>query len=123
MRYIGGGHKKRYREIDFKREKHNVPAIVKAIEYDPNRSSRIALLFYTGWCKSYILAPEGLKVGQEIDFWGKRDSRIGNCLPLASIPLGTIIHNIELKPGTGAAMARSAGSYAQLLRGRESMLL
>ena len=115
MRYIGGGHKKRYREIDFKRKKHNVPAVVKSIEYDPNRSSRIALLFYKDGDKRYILAPEGLKVGQEIVSGENVTPDLGNCLPLGSIPLGTIIHNIELQPSSGAAMARSAGSYAQLL--------
>ncbi len=115
MRYLGGGHKKRLREIDFKRSKHGIPAIVHAIEYDPNRSARIALLFYKDGAKSYILAPEGLKVGTEIVSGPDVVPDLGNCLSLAKIPLGTIIHNIELKPGSGAAIARSAGSYAQLL--------
>ena len=115
MRYIGGGHKKRFREIDFKRSKHDIPAVVKSIEYDPNRTSRIALLYYKDGEKKYIIAPEGLKVGQEIFSGENVAPDLGNCLPLANIPLGTIIHNIELQPGSGAAMARSAGSYAQLL--------
>jgi large subunit ribosomal protein L2 len=115
MRYMGGGHKKRLREIDFKRSKHEIPAIVNAIEYDPNRSARIALLYYKDGAKSYILAPEGLKVGMEIVSGPEVVPDLGNCLSLSKIPLGTIIHNIELKPGCGAAIARSAGSYAQLL--------
>lgn len=115
MRYIGGGHKQRYREIDFKRDKYGVPAVVKAIEYDPNRSARIALLYYKDGSKSYILAPEGLKVGMELVSGEDVAPEIGNALPLAKIPLGTIIHNIELKPGSGASIARSAGAYAQLL--------
>lgn len=115
MRYLGGGHKKRLREIDFKRNKHGISAIVKAIEYDPNRSARIALLYYKDGAKAYILAPEGLKVGMEIISGEDVTPDLGNCLPLAKIPLGTIIHNIELRPGAGAAIARSAGAYAQLL--------
>ena len=115
MRYMGGGHKRRYREIDFKRNKHGVPAVVKAIEYDPNRSARIALLYYKDGAKSYIIAPEGLKVGMEIMSGEDVAPDLGNSLPLAKIPLGTIIHNIELRPGAGAAIARSAGAYAQLL--------
>lgn len=115
MRYIGGGHKQRYREIDFKRAKHDVPATVKAIEYDPNRSARIALLYYKDGAKTYILAPEGLKVGMVIMSGSEIAPDLGNALPLSKIPLGTIIHNIELRPGQGAAIARSAGSYAQLL--------
>ncbi len=115
MRYIGGGHKQRYREIDFKREKHGIPATVKAIEYDPNRSARIALLYYQDGAKSYILAPEGLKVGTVIMSGSDIAPDLGNALPLSKIPLGTIIHNIELRPGSGAAIARSAGAYAQLL--------
>ena len=115
MRYIGGGHKKRYRIIDFKRSKHGVPATVKSIEYDPNRSARIALLFYADGAKAYILAPEGLKVGQQIIAGDNVAPDLGNALPLEKIPLGTIVHSIEIKPGSGAAMARSAGSYAQLL--------
>jgi large subunit ribosomal protein L2 len=115
MRYIGGGHKKRYRVIDFKRNKHDIPAVVKTIEYDPNRSARIALLYYSDGAKSYILAPEGLKVGQTIVSGNNVAPDLGNALPLEKIPLGTIVHSIELKPGAGAAMARSAGTYAQLL--------
>jgi len=115
MRYLGGGHKQRYREIDFKRAKHGIPAVVKAIEYDPNRSARIALLYYKDGSKSYILAPEGLKVGMELLSGPDVAPDLGNALPLAKIPFGTIIHNIELRPGAGAAIARSAGSYAQLL--------
>jgi large subunit ribosomal protein L2 len=115
MRYIGGGHKQRYREIDFKREKHGIPATVKAIEYDPNRSARIALLYYADGAKSYILAPEGLKVGSVIISGNEIAPDLGNALPLSKIPLGTIIHNIEMRPGSGAAIARSAGAYAQLL--------
>jgi len=115
MRYIGGGHKKQYRIIDFKRDKVNVPATVKSIEYDPNRTARIALLYYADGEKRYILAPDGLKVGTVVLSGKGIAPEIGNCLPLTDIPLGTIIHNIELKKGKGGAMARSAGTYAQLL--------
>ncbi len=115
MRYLGGGHKKKYRIIDFKRSKHDVPATVKSIEYDPNRSARIALLYYADGEKTYIIAPDGLKVDQVVVAGEKVAPEVGNSLPLAAIPLGTIIHNIELKPGRGGAMARSAGAYAQLL--------
>ena len=115
MRYLGGGHKRRYRVIDFKRDKHGVPAVVKTIEYDPNRSSRIALVFYKDGAKAYIIAPEGLKIGQTIIAGEDVAPDLGNALPLSKIPLGTIVHNIELSPGKGAAIARSAGSYAQLL--------
>lgn len=115
MRYIGGGHKKMYRLIDFKRKKHIVPATVKSIEYDPNRSARIALLYYADGEKSYIIAPEGLKVGQTVVAGSSVPPELGNALPLSSMPLGTIIHNIELNPGKGGSLARSAGSYAQLL--------
>ncbi len=115
MRYIGGGHKKRYREIDFKRNRFDIPATVKAIEYDPNRSARIALVYYADGVKSYIIAPNGLTVGQNIISGKEVAPEVGNALPLSSIPLGTIIHNIELTPGRGGQMARSAGSYAQLL--------
>ncbi len=114
MRYIGGGHKKKYRVIDFKRNKDGVPATVKTIEYDPNRSARIALLFYADGEKRYILAPNGLQVGQVILSGDKAAPEVGNSLPLQNIPLGTIIHNIELRPGQGAAMVRSAGTFAQL---------
>ncbi|MFN6945406.1 MAG: 50S ribosomal protein L2 [Cytophagaceae bacterium] len=115
MRYIGGGHKKKIREIDFKRNKFGVPATVKSIEYDPNRTARIALLYYADGDKRYIIAPEGLAVDTVIQSGTGIAPEVGNCLPMSEIPLGTIIHNIELKPGKGAAMARSAGSYAQLL--------
>lgn len=115
MRYIGGGHKRKYRLIDFKRNKFDVPATVKAIEYDPNRSARIALIYYADGDKSYILAPAGLEVGQTVVAGKEVAPEVGNALPLSSVPLGTIIHNIELTPGKGAQMARGAGSYAQLL--------
>jgi len=114
MRYIGGGHKRQYRIIDFKRDKVNVPATVKSIEYDPNRSARIALLFYADGEKRYILAPDKLKVGQVVISGEGSEPQVGNALPLKNIPLGSIIHNIELDPGRGGAIARSAGTYAQL---------
>ena len=115
MRYIGGGHKKRYREIDFKRNKVGIPGTVKTIEYDPNRSARIALIFYPDGEKRYIIAPAGLKIGQQVISGPEVAPELGNALPLLKIPLGTIVHNVELKPGKGGSMARSAGSYAQLL--------
>jgi large subunit ribosomal protein L2 len=111
---IGGGHKRRYRLIDFKRNKHEVEAKVMTIEYDPNRSARIALVEYADGEKRYILAPQGLTVGQTIMSGTGSAPEIGNALPLRDIPLGTTIHNIEMKPGKGGAIARSAGSYAQL---------
>lgn len=114
MRYIGGGHKRMYRVIDFLRDKDNYTATVKTIEYDPNRSARIALVLYADGEKRYIIAPSGIKVGQVIASGPGVAPEIGNTLPLSEIPLGTVIHNIELRPGQGAAMARSAGSYAQL---------
>jgi len=114
MRYIGGGHKKMYRVIDFLREKDGMPATVKTIEYDPNRSSRIALVVYNDGEKRYIVAPVGLQVGQTLLSGKDAAPEIGNTLYLSDIPLGTIIHNIELKPGKGGALARSAGTYAQL---------
>ncbi|MBK7712318.1 MAG: 50S ribosomal protein L2 [Bacteroidales bacterium] len=114
MRYIGGGHKKMYRVIDFLREKDGVSAIVKTIEYDPNRSSRIALVVYSDGEKRYIVAPVGLQIGQTLSSGKEATPEIGNTLFLSDIPLGTIIHNIELKPGRGGALARSAGTYAQL---------
>ncbi|MBN1112241.1 MAG: 50S ribosomal protein L2 [Bacteroidales bacterium] len=114
MRYIGGGHKRRYRVIDFKRNKEGIPAVVKAIEYDPNRTARIALLVYADGEKSYIVAPNGLQVGQQVMSGKEASPEVGNALYLADIPLGTIVHNIELRPGQGAVMARSAGAYAQL---------
>jgi large subunit ribosomal protein L2 len=115
MRYLGGGHKKSYRIIDFKRAKHDIPATVKSIEYDPNRSARIALLYYADGEKTYIVAPAGIKVGQTLMSGENVAPEVGNALPLSAIPLGTIVHNIELKPGRGGAIARSAGSWAQLL--------
>lgn len=115
MRYMGGGHKRKYRMIDFKRTKHGVPATVKSIEYDPNRTARIALVYYADGEKSYIIAPTGIQVGSVIVSGPGNAPEIGNCLPLSDIPLGTIIHNIELQPGQGAILARSAGSYAQLV--------
>lgn len=114
MRYIGGGHKRKYRVIDFKRNKDGVPATVESIQYDPNRSSRIALLVYADGEKRYILAPNGLQVGQQVLSGSSIAPEIGNSLPLGEIPLGTIVHNIELYPGKGGAMARSAGTFAQL---------
>lgn len=114
MRYIGGGHKRKYRVIDFRRNKEGVPATVKTIEYDPNRSARIALLFYADGEKRYILAPNGLQVGQILESGVDAAPEIGNSLPLQKIPLGTIIHNIELNPGQGAVLVRSAGTFAQL---------
>jgi len=114
MRYIGGGHKKMYRIIDFKRNKDGVPALVKSIEYDPNRSARIALLAYVDGEKRYIIAPIGLKVGQKVISGREISPELGNAMFLSDIPLGTVIHNIELRPGQGASIARSAGSYAQL---------
>jgi large subunit ribosomal protein L2 len=114
MRYIGGGHKKRYRVIDFKRNKDGVPAKVDSIQYDPNRNARIALLFYADGEKRYILAPNGLQVGQQTISGSGVPPEVGNSLPLGEIPLGTIVHNIELHPGQGGCMARSAGTFAQL---------
>ena len=114
MRYIGGGHKRRYRVIDFKRCKDSIPAKVKSIEYDPNRSARIALLYYVDGEKSYILAPNGLQVGQMLQSGAQAAPEVGNALPLENIPLGTIVHNIELRPGQGAALVRSAGTFAQI---------
>jgi len=115
MRYMGGGHKQMYRLIDFKRDKEGIPAVVKSIEYDPNRTARIALLAYRDGEKRYIIAPHGLQVGQELQSGRGIAPEVGNTLYLSEIPLGTIIHNIELQPGQGAKMARSAGSYAQLM--------
>jgi large subunit ribosomal protein L2 len=114
-RYIGGGHKKRLRVIDFKRDKFGVPAVVHSIEYDPNRTARIALLFYVDGAKTYIIAPEGLQVGQTVISGENVAPEIGNAMNLISVPLGTIVHNIELKPGKGGAMARSAGGYGQVV--------
>ena len=114
MRYMGGGHKRKYRIIDFKRNKDDVPAQVQSIEYDPNRSARIALVTYKDGEKKYILAPHGLKVGDTIISGVNVAPDLGNTLPLAKIPLGTVVHNIEMQPGKGGMIARSAGSYAQL---------
>lgn len=114
VRYIGGGHKQKYRFIDFKREKDGVPAVVKTIEYDPNRSARIALLYYADGEKRYIIAPNGLKVGMTVMSGAEAAPEVGNALPLSSIPVGTVIHNIELRPGQGALLVRSAGNFAQL---------
>lgn len=115
MRYIGGGHKQKIRVIDFQRNHFDVPATVKAIEYDPTRTARVAQIWYADGTKAYILAPAGLTVGQTVVSGASVAPELGNTLPLRSIPLGTIVHNIELKPGKGGAMARSAGSYAQLV--------
>jgi large subunit ribosomal protein L2 len=114
MRYTGGGHKKSYRVVDFKRDKFGVPGTVKTIEYDPNRSARIALVNYADGEKRYIVAPNGLEVGAVINSGKEVAPEVGNALFLSDIPLGTIIHNIELRPGQGGVMARSAGTYAQL---------
>ena len=114
-RHRGGGHKKRYRQIDFKRDKTDVPAKVASIEYDPNRSARIALLHYVDGEKRYIVAPNSLAVGDMVVASEKADIQPGNVLPLRSIPLGTQIHNLELRPGKGSQLVRSAGSYAQLM--------
>jgi len=115
MRYIGGGHKRRYRIIDFNRNKFDVPATVLTVEYDPNRTARIALVEYSDGEKAYILAPQGLQVGQTIVSGSHVAPEVGNTLPLSNIPLGTLVHAIEMQPGRGAEMARSAGTYAQLL--------
>jgi large subunit ribosomal protein L2 len=114
MRYRGGGHKRKYRIIDFKRDKDGITAKVDSIQYDPNRTARIALLIYSDGEKRYIVAPNGLQVGQTVASGSGIDPEIGNTLPLAEIPLGTLVHNIELYPGQGGVMARSAGAYAQL---------
>ena len=112
---IGGGHKQRYRIIDFKRDKFSIPAKVATIEYDPNRTANIALLHYVDGEKRYMIAPTGLEVGTEVVSDKNAPIKVGNCLPLSSLPLGTVIHNIELKPGQGAILVRSAGSSAQLM--------
>src|SRR5437016_7269703 len=115
MRFRGGGHKRKLRLIDFKRDKTGIPATVASIEYDPNRSSRIALLAYADGEKRYILQPVGLQVGQKIISGPEADILVGNALPLRNIPAGTTVHNVELKPGKGAQMVRSAGGAAQLV--------
>ena len=115
MRYRGGGHKRHYRVIDFKRDKNGIPATVRAIEYDPNRSAFIALLYYADGEKRYILAPKGLKVADTVQSGENIAPELGNALPLRDIPLGTVLHNIELTPGKGGQMARSAGATVQLV--------
>ncbi len=114
-RHRGGGSRRKYRLIDFKRKKDGIPATVKSIEYDPNRSANIALLAYADREKTYIIAPEGLKVGQKVMNGEHAEIRVGNCLPMSAIPVGTLIHNIELYPGRGGQMVRSAGNSAQLM--------
>jgi large subunit ribosomal protein L2 len=115
VRHQGGGNRKKYRLIDFKRNKDNIPATVIGIEYDPNRSANIALICYADGEKSYILAPNGLKVGQKIMNGDKAEVRLGNCLPLSMIPVGTLVHNVELYPGAGGQLVRAAGNAAQLM--------
>lgn len=115
MRMIGGGHKQKYRKIDFKRDKTDVPGTVKSIEYDPNRSALIALIQYADGEKRYIIAPEGLEVGGTVKSGSQVPAEVGNAMPLKDIPLGSVIHNIEMKPGEGAELVRSAGGHAQLL--------
>jgi large subunit ribosomal protein L2 len=122
-RHQGGGHKRRYRIIDFKRTKDGIPAKVHSIEYDPNRSARIALLHYADGEKRYILAPTRLAVGQTVESGPRVDIRPGNALPLASIPTGTTVHNVELRPGQGGKMVRSAGGSAQLVAKEGGMAL
>lgn len=119
VRHQGGGHKRAYRIIDFKRNKDGIPATVKSIEYDPNRTARIALLAYADGEKRYILAPVGLKVGDKIMSGPSADILPGNCLPLRNIPLGTMVHNIEIRKGGGGQMAKSAGASAQLMAKEE----
>ena len=123
VRHRGGGVKRQYRIIDFKRIKDDVPATVKTIEYDPNRTANIALLGYADGTKSYIIAPKGLKVGMTVQSGPDADIKVGNALPLKNIPVGTVIHNIELKPGKGGQLARSAGASAQLLGKEEKYVL
>src|SRR5690348_221207 len=115
MRYIGGGHKQKLRVIDFKRDKFGVPAEVKSVEYDPTRTARVALLYYADGAKTYILAPQGIKVGQKVVSGEDVAPEVGNALPLAKIPVGTIVHNVEIKPGKGASIGRSAGTFVQLV--------
>ena len=115
IRHRGGGHKRRLRVIDFKRTRDGIPAIVAALEYDPNRSANIALLHYADGAKNYILAPNGLKVGDPVECGTEADIKPGNALPLKNIPLGTFVHAIEMKPGAGAQLARGAGTQAQLM--------
>ena len=115
VRHKGGGHKRAYRIIDFKRNKDGVVGTIKTVEYDPNRSANIALVHYEDGVKTYIIAPKGIKVGQKIESGSNADIRVGNALPLLNIPVGTFVHNIELKPGKGAQLVRSAGASAQVL--------
>ncbi len=115
VRHKGGGSRRKYRIIDFKRNKDDIPAIVKSIEYDPNRTANIALIAYADGTKAYILAPAGLKVGMKVMNGANAEAKVGNCLPLSAIPVGAEIHNIELYPGAGAQMVRSAGVSAQLM--------
>ena len=120
MRYIGGGHKKKYRIIDFKRNKQNIEATVVSVEYDPNRTAFIALVQYTDGEKRYILAPQGIQVGQTVISGETVAPELGNCLPMKNMPLGTNIHNIEMQPGQGGKLVRSAGTAAQLANKEES---
>ncbi|MDM1397678.1 50S ribosomal protein L2 [Myroides odoratimimus] len=115
MRYMGGGHKQRYRIVDFKRTKVGIPATVKSIEYDPNRTAFIALIAYVDGAKSYVIAQSGMKVGQTVVSGAEASPEVGNAMPLSKIPLGTVISCIELRPGQGAVIARSAGTFAQLV--------
>lgn len=115
VRHRGGGSRRKYRIIDFKRNKDGIPAKVVSIEYDPNRTANIALIVYADGTKSYILAPAGLKVGQTVMSGETAETRVGNCMPLANVPVGTLVHNIELYPGAGAQLVRSAGVSAQLM--------
>ncbi len=119
VRHRGGGHKRRYRQMDFKRDKHGIPARVASIEYDPNRSARIALLVYADGEKRYIVAPLGLRVDDQVVSGGDAEVRVGNAMPLDNIPLGTLVHNVELKLGRGGQMVRAAGTSAQLLAKEE----
>ncbi|XFE94561.1 50S ribosomal protein L2 [Candidatus Phytoplasma solani] len=123
VRHRGGGVKRKYRLIDFKRNKDNIAGKVTTIEYDPNRSANIALIFYTDGEKRYILAPKGLTIGMKIISGSDSDIKVGNCLPLINIPVGTTIHNIELKPGKGGQIARSAGSSAQIISREDKYVL
>lgn len=115
VRHQGGGHKRKYRLVDFKRTKDNVPARVAAIEYDPNRSANIALLHYVDGQKAYVLAPNNMKVGDMVVSGSQSDIKVGNAMPLKDIPVGSLIHNVELRPGKGGQLARSAGTVAQLM--------
>ena len=123
VRHHGGGHKQAYRIIDFKRNKDNVEGLVKAIEYDPNRSANIALIHYTDGIKTYIIAPKGLQVGARISSGEAADIKVGNALPLKNIPVGTLVHNIETKPGKGVQLVRSAGASAQVLGKEDKYVL